>query len=518
MSVVESRTAKSVKNAKVALFFYFINLVLQFFSRKIFLEYLGAEVLGLNTTVQNLLGFLNLAELGIGGAVAYNLYKPLFEKNKQAINEIVSVQGWLYRQVAYVVIIVACILMCFFPLIFAKAQVPLWYTYGSFIVLLVGALLSYFVNYRQIVLTADQKEYKITLNVQGFKILKVVLQILAICSLDNGYVYWMVLELLFSVTAAIVLDKVLKREYPWLNSSPVQGKELRAKYPEIITKTQQMFFHKIAGFVLTQTSPLIIYAYASLTLVAVYGNYMLMVTGVTLLMNALLNSVSAGIGNLVAEGDKERIKSVFWELTSLRVWLASIICFGIYKLGHSFIALWVGQEYVLNQSAFIILIVIAFIGLTRTNDTFLAAYGLFQDVWAPITEAVLNLGLSILLGYFWGLTGILVGVTISLLLIVYGWKPYFLYRCGFKEKVWEYILRYTKYFLLLAASFIIVSFLVDRFLAEVVVSYWQWAVYAGKILVLYIIISALLFAYADSGARAYLKRFYFLLQKDDKTD
>lgn len=91
-----TRTAKSVKNAKVVLFFYFINLVLQFFSRKIFLEYLGAEVLGLNTTVQNLIDFLNLAELGIGAAVAYNLYKSLFGKNKQAINEIISVQGWLF--------------------------------------------------------------------------------------------------------------------------------------------------------------------------------------------------------------------------------------------------------------------------------------------------------------------------------------------------------------------------------------------------------------------------------------
>lgn len=91
-----TRTAKSVKNAKVVLSFYFINLVLQFFSRKIFLEYLGAEVLGLNTTVQNLIDFLNLAELGIGAAVAYNLYKSLFGKNKQAINEIISVQGWLF--------------------------------------------------------------------------------------------------------------------------------------------------------------------------------------------------------------------------------------------------------------------------------------------------------------------------------------------------------------------------------------------------------------------------------------
>ena len=100
-----SRTAKSIKNAKVALIFYFINIVLQFFSRKVFLDYLGAEVLGLNTTAQNLLGFLNLAELGIGSAISYALYRPLFNKDSQTINEIVSVQGWLYRKVAVVVVV-----------------------------------------------------------------------------------------------------------------------------------------------------------------------------------------------------------------------------------------------------------------------------------------------------------------------------------------------------------------------------------------------------------------------------
>ena len=108
-----SRTAKSLKNAKIGLAFYFINLVLQFFSRKVFLERLGAELLELNTTAQNLIGFLNLAELGIGGAIAFTLYKPLYEKNTQIVNEVVSVQGWLYRRVAYCVIIGACILMFF---------------------------------------------------------------------------------------------------------------------------------------------------------------------------------------------------------------------------------------------------------------------------------------------------------------------------------------------------------------------------------------------------------------------
>ncbi|MFR5960348.1 MAG: hypothetical protein ACLUHA_16270 [Bacteroides stercoris] len=51
-------------------------------------------MLGLNTTAQNLIGFLNLAELGIGGAIAFTLYKPIFEKDSQIINEIALLYGW----------------------------------------------------------------------------------------------------------------------------------------------------------------------------------------------------------------------------------------------------------------------------------------------------------------------------------------------------------------------------------------------------------------------------------------
>ena len=136
---------------------------------------------------------------------------------------------------------------------------------------------------------------------------------------------------------------------------------------------------------------------------SVYGNYMLITLGVTALMNAILNGLNAGIGNLVAGNDKRHIKNVFWEITLLRMWLASIVCFGLYILGDSFVTLWVGAEYILPPVAFVILIINTFISLTRTNDSFIAAYGLFQDVWAPVAEASLNLGFSILLGHFFGL-------------------------------------------------------------------------------------------------------------------
>lgn len=140
---------------------YFVNLVLQFFSRKIFLDYLGTEILGLNTTATNLLQFLNLAELGVWSAVATTLYKPLADKNHKDICRIITFNGIIYKRIATLIILASLVLMCFFPLIFKKMELPLWYAYASFGILLFGSLLSYFVNYRQFLLTADQKNYKV---------------------------------------------------------------------------------------------------------------------------------------------------------------------------------------------------------------------------------------------------------------------------------------------------------------------------------------------------------------------
>lgn len=451
-----SRTLKSVKNAKVALFFYFITLLLQFFSRKIFLDYLGAEVLGLNTTAQNLLGFLNLAELGISSAISYALYVPLARKNYQEVNEIVSVQGYLYHRIGFLIIGAAVVLMGFFPWLFQKAEVPLWYTYATFSVLLASALAGYFFNYRQIVLTADQKEYKLNYAVQSVRVGKVILQILAMIFLPNGYIWWLGIELFATILSVFAIQFVLKHEYPWLKTEVSQGKLYRLKYPLILVKTKQLFFHRIGGFALTQTSPLIIYAYTSLALVAVYGNYMLIVTGVTVLMNAVFNGVGAGVGNLVAEGDKVKMLRVFDELFSSRFLMVSTICYGVYTLASSFIVLWVGREYLLDHLSLLLIVGIMYIGMMRSVvDSYINALGLFQDVWAPVVEAVLNVGLSILFGYWWGLPGILGGVLASLLLLVFVWKPWFLFSRGFQVSVFPYVVLYLRHI----GAFLVTAFL-----------------------------------------------------------
>lgn len=260
--MTNSRTSKSIKNAKVALIFYFAQLVLGFFSRKAFFDYLGSEILGLNTTATNLLRFLNLTELGVAAAVGYFLYQPLHDKDYDKLNKLVTIQGWIYRRVAYIIIGVSLILMMFFPVIFSKTPLPLWYAYSTFGVLLFSSLLGYFYNYKQIVLYADQKSYKIQFYVQGTTFVKTIFQILVVSFLSYPFLGWLFLEIVGAIVTTLLLNIVLKKEYIWLRTNIHNGRIYLKEYPEVLKKTKQVFFHRI-GTVIEEAAPIIVYGFTN---------------------------------------------------------------------------------------------------------------------------------------------------------------------------------------------------------------------------------------------------------------
>jgi O-antigen/teichoic acid export membrane protein len=164
--------------------------------------------------------------------------------------------------------------------------------------------------------------------------------------------------------------------------------------------------------------------------------------------------MTAGVGSLVAEGNKEKIHNFFWQFLSFRIWLVSVFCFSFYILANPFIELWLGSEYILEHTPFILLTIYLFINQTRqVCETFLSAYGLYKDIWAPVVETVLNIGFSIWFGYLWGLSGILAGILISLLIIVVAWKPIFLFKNAFKISPLVYFRQYIKYLFFVGLSF-----------------------------------------------------------------
>lgn len=506
-----SRTKKSIHNSTVALGYFLVSLFINFFSRKVFLDYLGTDILGLNTTAQNLLQFLNLTELGIGSAIGFSLYKPLQQGDENTINEIVTLQGKLYKRIGLIIALCGLVLMAFFPLIFKKMTLPLWYAYAAFAVFLFGSVLGYFVNYKQILLSSSQQDYKIQYSYRTIQLIKVVCQIIAVYWLPFGYMWWLGLEVVCSSIASWSLHRTTIKEFPTLKNVKLTFKQLRIKYHSIVVKVKQLFFHKIGGFALTQTSPVIIYAYINLNEVALYGNYMLIITGINQLINAVFNSVNAGIGNLVAEGDETKIRKVFEELLSIRFFISATLAAAVLFFSQPFIVVWIGEEYLLSFSTLILLTSMLFMLMVRViTDSYINAYGLYGDIWSPIIEASLNIGLSVLLGKFFGLNGIIGGVCISLLIIVMMWKPYYLFTRAIKGYLGRYVLSFTTNLAISIGTGFGVWYLCNSLIDGAANGFVQLVINGAIVIGFYAICLIIFLAIFTPGMRYALRRFRIL--------
>ena len=502
----ESRVKKSLLNARVNLIFYFLTLALSFFSRKIFLDCLGADFVGLTGTLQNLLGFLNLAELGIGSAIGYVLYKPLFDHDEAKINEIISVFGYLYRWIGRIILGAGCILACFLPLIFPDTQFELGIIFFAYFAFLASSLIGYFANYKQTLLGADQKNYVVTAYFQTANIVKVLIQ-MASAYYTGSYYLWVVIELVFGVIYSFILNWKINQVYPWLRSEVKQGKLLFKKYPEVMRYTKQLFVHKIAGIAQNQTTPFLTYAFVSLQMVAYYGNYTIITDKISLLISNLLDSTGAGVGNLIAEGKREKAIVVFWELNSIRFFISGICSFALFNLLPAFISLWIGKEYILSENILILLIISFFISITRgATDQFIFGYGLFYDTWAPITESIIYIVIAIIGGHFYGLEGIIMGGIISRTIIIGIWKPYFLFSKGFQMPIWKYWINWLKYLFLIIIPFPILTYFIRNYNYQL--NNWShWILFAIIITISYSALCYILLFIGTKGMRSFSKRF-----------
>lgn len=510
---MSGRVHKSVLNAEVNLIFYFLTLFLAFFSRKIFLDCLGADFVGLTGTLGNILGYLNLSELGIAVCVGYFLFKPLQTGNHQEIKEILSLLGYLYYWIGGVIFVGGFIVSLFFPLIFAKTNLGLGIIFFSFYSLLGSALIGYFINYKQVILTADQKNYIVAIYLQSANIIKVIIQIIFAYTYRNLYL-WVGIEFLFSIIACIILNWKINKVYPWLNIEKSKGRNLIKKYPEIITKTRQVFIHKIKDFVLVRSDELFVFLFVSLKMVAFYGNYMIIISKLTSLFNSIIGSVGASIGNLVAEGNKDNIIKVFWEFTTIQHTVAAILSFTLYTLIEPFIAHWLGIEYIMNRGILILLVIYVYLANSRgAVDAFNYAHGLYADVWSAWAELIINVTITIVFGLKWGIAGILLGKIASLSTIVVIWKPYYLFSAGFKEPVITYWKGVVRNYFISGSSFTLAIFTIQFVSINPYRSIFNWCLYSGIsicIFMVYHLCATLLFA---KGAKDSFTRIKKIIKK-----
>lgn len=512
MSKVASRTKRTLQNSTTSLVLFLIQIFVGFYSRKIFLDKLGDELLGLNTTLGNILSFLNLAELGIGIAMATSLYKPIHDQDQESICEILSVQGYLYKRIALLLCLISIPIIASLPVFFPNTKSGIGYVILAYIVFLWGSISSYLWNYRQVLIGADQKNYKLMPWIHILRYAKIFFQIIFLTIFPLGIWGWITLEFIGSTGTIFAINYVIKKEYPWLQNSTKSIKVLLKKYNYLLIKTKQLFVHKISSFVLEQTAPLIIYYYVSLSMVTYYGNYMMLIGYTVTFLNVIFEGMGASIGSLVSENNKKHTLDVFWELFTSRLWISGMSCFILYISIEPFITWWIGEKYVLSNTTLILLVISMFIRMTRSVvDSFKNAYQLFADVWSPIAEAAINLGCSILFGYWWGLNGIILGSNLSLILIVLIWKPYYTFRYGLKSSTLNYYIQYMLHVIILIGVAIVTMKGITFLELEGINMHIIIQIIIGSII--YSVITYLVFYTATKGMRQFTTRIIQLKSK-----
>lgn len=503
---MSNRVNKSIKNAEVNLLFYFLAIFMSFFSRKIFLECLGPEFIGLSGTLSNLLGYLNLAELGIASCISFFLYKPLQANNHEKIKEILSIFGYLYRNVGFIILSIGVVLSFFFPWIFSNTTLPLSLVFFAFYSLLGSSLIGYFINFRQILLSADQKNYIVAIYTQSANLLKTLLQIYLAYHYRNPYI-WIFIEFLFSILACIILNWKINSEYPWLKTNKSMGKTLINKYPGILTNTKQIFIHKIKDVILMRSDELFVFMFVSLKMVAFYGNYTLIISRIGQLFSAVLDSINAGIGNLIAEGNKNNIIKVFWEMLTIRHFVAGFLCFSAYHLVEPFISVWLGSEYILDRKIVAMLSIYIYISSSRgVVDMYNHAHGLYADTWSAWTELIINLSITIIAGLYWGIIGILLGKIISTSIIIVTWKPYYLFHSGLKLSYSYYWRGVSRNYLVSIISFFATHYILHHYISIAITGYITWGIFCIISFCIYLPINIILTITCCYGAKNSITR------------
>jgi len=428
----------------VGILFQIISLILGFVSRTIFIKILGSEYLGLNSLFTNILTILSFAELGIGNAIIFSMYKPLANHDYDKLRKLSNFYKAIYRKIAITMIAIGLLITPFLTFIIKDIPDIKESIYLIYIIFLFDTSVSYFFSYRTSVITADQKNYIITIYTYIFRIVQIMLQ-LTLLYFTHNYLLYLGLQVVNTIATQTFLAHKSKKMYPQLVMT--SGYELEEKEKKtIFTNVKALFVYKFSSVILNGTDSIIISKYLGLVTLGLYSNYYLIVSAVAQMINQIQNAFTSSIGNLIAKEDANKEKRIFNQLFYFTGLIYAIIGSCLYLLFNDFITLWLGSEYLLSK--FVVATIVGhlcFNGMLFATFTYRNTSGEFNHFkLVPVFGAIMNIILSIYFAKIMGLGGIFLA-TIVARAISGGWTdPYIVYKYVFKMPISDYVIRCIK--------------------------------------------------------------------------
>lgn len=445
------RKEKVVKNVLAQTSYSVVQTVLSFISRKLFVIYLTQELLGLNGLLTSILGMLSIAELGVGEAINFSLYKPLANDDKEQIKSIMRLYKRLYIIIGFAIMILGIVMIPFLHFFKGIGEAgPMSYVYKIYFIFLIDSFLSYCLAYSRNIISADQKDYIVINTDLISQIIVTVLQTVILITTQN-YIAYLIIKVLVTVVRNFYLYKKSFLLFPYLkekNIAPLSNEYKRKLFENV----KALFITRISYYCVSGTDNILLTSFVSLTSVAVYDNYVIILGIINKAFNTIFEKTRSSIGNYLETEESDKIYTLFKRFFFLNFILTSITSIGIFVLCNEVITIWLGNDFVWPMSIVALLVYNNYSRyILQACEAFRGAAGLYSPQpfvkYLSLMEGIVNLiaSLFFIVVLKMGIFGVFLGTLVSTFISTAA-VPWIVYKFLFKRPLVQYYVIYLKYF------------------------------------------------------------------------
>lgn len=501
------------KNAKRNILWGLINkvcvLVLPFASRTVLIYVLGSEYLGLSSLFTSILTVLNLSELGVGSAIVFSMYKPIAENDENTICALLSLYKKIYRIIGLVVLILGIALVPFLDKLIKSdlpSDVNLYILYAIY---LINTCITYWLfAYKNCLLHAFQRDDIGSKINTCTTVLLHVLQISLLVITKNYYFYICVMPLI-SFLNNIVNVFFANKLFPTLRCRGLVQKNVKN---DISKRILGLSIIKVAAVSRNALDSIILSAFLGLNIVAAYNNYYYILSSLAGVLTIFTSAISSIVGNTVATETKEKNYSDMRFLNYMYLLLSGWCTVCMVNIYQPFMKIWVGESLMFND--IIMVLFSTYFYLSRIGDIqaqYFDAAGLWWNgKFRGLIEAIANLSLNLLLGYYYGVLGIVLATIISIILINIPLSIYYTFKYYYQFSPAKFIGEQVLLVFIVGLSCFVSYFVTN------LIPFGEGIIMSILCILLRFVMSSLIFAiiaFLMSIRSGYLKRIYSFIKR-----
>lgn len=434
------RTKNATRNIIFGVILKAYQIIVPFLMRTAMIYLMGVQYLGLNSLFTSILQVLNLAELGVGSAMIYSMYKPIAEDDNATICALMKLYKTYYSIIGLVIAVIGCALTPFIPKLISGDVPDNLNIYLLYLLNLGATVLSYWLYaYKNCILQAHQRVDIVSKVSLVASTIQYALQLLVLWLFKDYYLYVIVLlatQALTNIATAMCADRIYPQFKP-------KGQIATEEKKAINNRIKDLFTSKIGGIIYDSADTIVISSFLGLTALAIYQNYFYILNAITGLITVVFSACTAGIGNSIVVETKGKNYKDLNKFTFIICWGAGFCAVCLLCLYQPFMELWVGKDLMLSSSAVICFVVYFFVRqLNSLFNTYKDASGMWhEDRFRPLVAALTNLALNLILVQFIGLYGILISTVLAIVCVGMPWLLHNLFTVIFEKK---YLVGYLK--------------------------------------------------------------------------